>query len=123
MSTVPESVSGLSVEEKRALVARLSSNGRRVAPASFAQERLWFLEQLAPGTPYYNIATAMRVAMPVDPRVLERSINAIVARHDVLRTSFPAVEGRPVQAVAPALHVPLVVHDLRSLAVAAREAE
>ncbi|HHH41604.1 MAG TPA: amino acid adenylation domain-containing protein, partial [Chloroflexi bacterium] len=95
----------------------------REIPLSFAQQRLWFLDQLAPNSPLYNIPDAVRITGPLDVGVLERSLNEIVRRHEVLRTTFAAVEGRPIQVIAPELHLPLPVVDLRSLPKARREAE
>src|SRR5215204_7529094 len=78
-------------------------------PLSFAQQRLWFLDQLEPGSGAYNLPAAVRLQGPLDVAVLARALNAMVARHEALRTSFAAVEGRPAQVVAPALAVPLPV--------------
>jgi len=81
-------------------------------PLSFAQERLWLLDQLEPGTPVYNVACALRLLGPLDAAVLQRSLDEIVRRHDVLRTTFATVDGRLVQVVAPSLAVPLSLVDL-----------
>jgi amino acid adenylation domain-containing protein len=87
-------------------------------PLSFSQERLWWLEQVEPGSPVFPMPLRARLRGPLDARALERSLQEIVARHEVLRTSYPAVDGRPVQRIAPlpllpALVLPLV--DLSSL--------
>ena len=83
---------------------------------SFAQERLWFLNQLEPDNPFYNMSMALRLRGPLDTDALERSLNEIVRRHEALRTTFAAVDGEPVQLIAPSLTIPLPVLDLRSLA-------
>ncbi|HOG48088.1 MAG TPA: amino acid adenylation domain-containing protein, partial [Anaerolineae bacterium] len=75
-------------------------------PLSFAQERLWFLEQLAPGSALYNLPSAVRLSGPLDVAALERSLSEIVRRHEALRTTFAQVGGRPVQAIAPAQPLP-----------------
>jgi amino acid adenylation domain-containing protein len=85
-------------------------------PLSFAQQRLWFLDQLAPGNLFYNIPIAVRLEGTLDVQALERSLNEIVRRHEVLRTTFEAREGKPVQVIAPQLEVPLVMKDLSHLA-------
>src|SRR5215217_1886070 len=93
-----------SLQEKRALLASLLAErgkGRTLVRTSFAQERLWFLTQLEPDNPFYNIPAALRLRGRVDVGVLERSLNEIVGRHGALRTNFVTVEGRPMQAVAP----------------------
>jgi amino acid adenylation domain-containing protein len=99
------------------------SAGDGPLPLSFAQERLWFLDQLAPGNAFYNVACVLRIEAWLDAAALERSLDALVARHEALRTTFPAVGGRPVQVVAPALEVPLRIHDLRDIGGSEREAE
>ncbi|HSS50433.1 MAG TPA: condensation domain-containing protein, partial [Thermoanaerobaculia bacterium] len=93
------------------------------APLSFAQERLWFLDQLSPGSPLYNLASAFRLAGPLSVPVLERALAEIVRRHEVLRTAFPAQSGRPLQRIAPvgSLRVPVI--DLGGLPAPPREME
>ncbi|HEX2208298.1 MAG TPA: amino acid adenylation domain-containing protein [Longimicrobium sp.] len=99
-------------------------------PLSFAQERLWFLDQFAPGTPVYNVPVSFRVTVPFSVPVLERTLAEIARRHAVLRTTFALRDGRPVQVVAPPAPVPVSVTDLRgepaaeahALALAAEEA-
>ena len=112
-------------EEKRAALAQLVRDGTRPAmlPPSFAQERLWFLEQLTPGTAVFNVPYPARLRAPLDLGALERAINGLVARHEILRTTFAAVAGQPVQVIAPALSIPLEVHDLRASPLHTREAE
>jgi hypothetical protein len=70
-------------------------------PLSYAQQRLWFLEQLEPGSCRFNIPAAVRLIGPVDHVALERAISAIVDRHEILRTTFHTLDGRPVQVVHP----------------------
>src|SRR5436853_1471809 len=90
-------------------------------PLSFGQQRLWFIDQLQPGSPAYNTPIAMRMAAPLDAAVLQRSLSALMRRHEILRTSFPTVAGQPVQAIAPAQALPLPLIDLRALPVSERE--
>ncbi|HEX5760266.1 MAG TPA: amino acid adenylation domain-containing protein, partial [Thermoanaerobaculia bacterium] len=72
-------------------------------PLSLAQQRLWFLDQLQPGSSLYNIPAAFRLSGDLDQGALARSLNEIVRRHESLRTTFPAIQGRPVQRIdAPA---------------------
>lgn len=96
-------------------------DGARSAPLSFAQERIWFLHQLEPDAPVYNVTRALRLRGDLDPELLERAINEIVRRHDVLRTTFDLVDGVPQQIVAPALHVRCEMRDLRDMPAADRE--
>ncbi|HEY7124285.1 MAG TPA: amino acid adenylation domain-containing protein [Ktedonobacterales bacterium] len=83
---------------------------------SFAQERLWFLDQLDPNNPVYITYTPpLRLKGKLDLAALWQSVQAVVGRHEVLRTSFVAVEGRPYQAIAPHLELPLPLTDLSGL--------
>jgi amino acid adenylation domain-containing protein len=71
-------------------------------PLSFAQERLWFLDQIDPGTPAYNVPLAVRLRGRLDARALDAALDALVERHEALRTRFAAgADGRPVQLVDP----------------------
>ena len=72
-------------------------------PLSFAQERLWFLDQWEPGTATYNVPAAVRLTGRLNIAVLHQGLNEIIRRHEALRTTFPAVDGRPFQVIAPAL--------------------
>jgi amino acid adenylation domain-containing protein len=85
------------------------------APLSFAQQRLWFLDQLYPGRSTYNIARRIRIRGVLDLDALRRALDAIVARHETLRTTIVAIDGTPQQIVAPALSIPLPVTDLSAL--------
>jgi amino acid adenylation domain-containing protein len=109
------------------LAARESPIPRRDDPhtarCSFAQQRLWFLDRLTPGKCFHNIPVAIRLETAIDPVLLQRSVDVMVERHEVLRTRLEAVDGVPVQRIAPALHVPVAVVDLRALPEKAREAE
>ncbi len=92
-------------------------------PLSFAQQRLWFLDQLQPNNPLYNIPRTLRMRGPLDAACLERSINEIVRRHEALRTTFTSKQGEPAQVVAPSLVLPLSQRDLTALPQAEREAQ
>ena len=92
-------------------------------PLSFAQERLWFLDQLEPGNTAYGIPAAYRLQGSLDVAALEWGLNEIVRRHEALRTTFEVVDGRPVQITAPDLRLMLPVEYLREFPEAEREAE
>jgi amino acid adenylation domain-containing protein len=70
-----------------------------VAPLSFAQQRLWFLHQLDPESPAYNVPGALRLSGPLLPEALERALGEIMARHEALRTVFAEMDGEPVQRI------------------------
>ncbi|MFN8596435.1 MAG: amino acid adenylation domain-containing protein [Anaerolineae bacterium] len=92
-------------------------------PLSFAQQRLWFLDQLLPGNLLYHIPTAVRLKGVLKVEALERSLNAIVQRHESLRTTFVARDGQPEQIIAPTLTIALPIVDLRALPDDQHEAE
>ncbi|HLL48029.1 MAG TPA: amino acid adenylation domain-containing protein, partial [Longimicrobiaceae bacterium] len=92
-------------------------------PVSFSQQRLWFIQQMEPGSAAYNMPHALRVRGALDVGALERSFDALRARHETLRTVFAAVDGEPVQLVGAPEHVELPVTDLRAFPGEAREAE
>ena len=92
-------------------------------PLSFAQQRLWFLHQLDPNSAAYNIPVMWQFTGALDIAVLERSLNAIIERHESLRTSFIAVSGQPRQAIAHSLQLPLPIVDLRFVPDSVRQAE
>src|SRR5690349_13616369 len=88
---------------------------RERAPLSFAQQRLWFLNEFAGGTSAYNISLALLVGGRIDAVVFERALNEIVSRHEVLRTTFTSSAGLAEQVVHPSLHLELPLIDLSSL--------
>jgi amino acid adenylation domain-containing protein len=82
-------------------------------PVSFAQQRLWFLNQLDPGSPVYNIPAAIHIEGELDVKVLEQSFNALIERHEILRTTFAVVDDEPVQVVSSAQPFTLPLEDLQ----------
>lgn len=93
------------------------------APLSPAQLRLWYLHQMDPEGPGYNYSTALLLTGKLDIPVLQRCIDEIVRRHQILRTTFGEKDGQPVQIVAPEQGIPLEIQDLSLLAKPQREAE
>ncbi|WP_164019628.1 non-ribosomal peptide synthetase, partial [Pyxidicoccus trucidator] len=92
-------------------------------PVSFAQQRLWFLDQLTPDDATYAIPAAIRLSGLLDVAALERSFGELVRRHEALRTTFVEVEGTPLQVIAEEPVVPLSRVDLTALPAESREAE
>jgi hypothetical protein len=93
-----------------------------IFPASFAQQRLWFIEQLLPGDSLYVIPVVLRLTGSLQRSCLQQSLQSIVGRHEVLRTTFDVVDGQLMQAIAPDLVVSLDWVDLRSSPSELREA-
>jgi amino acid adenylation domain-containing protein len=115
MSSLREQIAKLTPEQLAHLQTRLeqsastSSSGGSIprrknkgpCALSFAQERLWFLDQFDPGSPVYNISRALHIEGPLDSTALQKALDGIVARHESLRTVFRSVDGTPVQEVIP----------------------
>ncbi len=92
-------------------------------PLSFAQQRLWFLDQLEPGSTAYNLSGAFRLRGPLIAAALEQSVSEIIRRHESLRTTFSSMDGKPVQVISPSLTAPPLVIDLTSRMESNREGE
>ncbi len=103
-----------------AAIPRGTGDGPR--PLSFPQERLFLLDRLMPGLSAYNVPTLVRVRTALDPELLGRALNTIVARHEILRTTLGLADGAPVQEVRAAGEVELLVSDLHEVPEAEREA-
>lgn len=128
----PDPAAPLSAAKRALLAQRLSGRSaprravpRRpegtVPPLSFAQERLWFMEQFAPGTAAYNIPVARRLRGPLDVAALRRALDAVVARHETLRSRYPVTDdGRPVLEIAAPAPFPLRTADAANEEHAAR---
>ncbi|MBW4630461.1 MAG: amino acid adenylation domain-containing protein [Iphinoe sp. HA4291-MV1] len=84
-------------------------------PLSFAQQRLWFLDQLMPGNPFYNIPFALRLVGSLDVLALSRSLNEIIRRHETLRTCFQTIDAKPTQLIASTFELTLATIDLQEL--------
>lgn len=115
---------------KAALIALLTAQHEHVItpregpgpyPLSFSQRQLWFLDQLEPGNPFYNVPTAVKLEGALDAPLLARALNTLVSRHESLRTTFQAVGGEPCQVVHAHLPLAMPVIDLRDLPPAERE--
>ncbi len=136
MSKLAQRIAGLSPEQRALLLRRLQDKNRAPdgppsiqarrwdgdpVPLSFVQEWQWLIDQRTPYNPAHNINLVARITGPLDVLALEKSLNEIVRRHQVLRASFPVVAGKPVQVIAPDLHLTLDRIDLTSLSGAERE--
>jgi amino acid adenylation domain-containing protein len=110
------------LQKKRAQAAQKAAIPRRADqnsfPLSYAQERLWTLQQLEPDSPFYNIAVALRLNGRLDVAALAQSLNTVIARHEALRARFGTVHGSPVQIIAPEVRLTLEVEDVAAAAQA-----
>ncbi len=92
-------------------------------PVSFSQQRMWFLDQFEPGSPYYNIPTAVRLTGSVNVEVLTKCLNEIVQRHESLRTTFSTLNNLPIQVIHPNLTLSIPVTNLENLDFSQRQVE
>jgi amino acid adenylation domain-containing protein len=137
-SLTPELIEQLSARKPEilALLTNSARNGSVLRPIerlprdqadsfalSFAQLRLWFLDQLTPGSAAYNIAVAVRLRGELDASALQRSVDGIVQRHEVLRTVFKQTDGWPSQVILPPAPVPIPTVDLTHLSPDLRESK
>ncbi|MEH2222132.1 condensation domain-containing protein [Nostoc sp.] len=138
MSDLSQRLAALSPEKLQLLAQRLhkkkenvfsqpqiarQSRKSNLFPLSFAQQRLWFIDQLQPGNSAYNISQPMRLIGCLNVAALEQSFHEVVRRHEVLRTTFTVVDGQPLQVIATSLSFKLVVIDLQELSQKQRETD
>ena len=93
----------------------MNDTNEYVFPLSFAQQRLWFLDRIAPGNPFYNIPLAIPIKAYLNIPVLERSLNAIIQRHETLRTVFDEIDGEPSQIIHETMPLKVEVIDISRL--------
>ena len=103
------------------VLEKFKRNGE--SPLSFSQQRLWFIEQLEPGNPAYNIHAAVRLLGDLDTQVLQQSLEAVIERQEVLRTTFPEVDDQPVQRIGAPMSLNLPLLDLEDFATDERESQ
>ena len=101
----------------------IARNQERDLPLSFAQQRLWFLDQLEPNNPFYNIPKAIRLNGNLNIQILEQALDAIVAHHEILRTNYICKNGNPIQVIAAPQSVQLQIIDLQEYEKAERETQ
>jgi hypothetical protein len=136
MQELTERIAGLSPAKRALLELRLqkkeasgSTQGsiarranRDSAAVSFAQQRLWFLDQIEPDRASYNVPRALRLTGVLDTTAMQRSLDELLKRHEPLRTRFSSVDGAVQQIISADAKLPLQVIDLSNLATAEREA-
>ncbi len=92
-------------------------------PLSFAQQRLWFVQQISPDSTAYNMLEALRLYGSLNIIALKESLSELIRRHEVLRTTFPTVEGNPIQLIAPPTALTLPIHNLQRLSTQEQTAQ
>ncbi|WP_400161946.1 amino acid adenylation domain-containing protein [Brevibacillus sp. TJ4] len=123
VSLLKEVAHGKRTESAEKTPVPRKDKGRGQFPLSFAQKRLWFMEQLQPGTTFYNIQDVRRIAGLLNPEALKRSFDDLVKRHEALRTTFSEADEQPVQVIADFLPYPFRLEDISHLPEAVRETE
>ncbi|WP_375497265.1 amino acid adenylation domain-containing protein [uncultured Nostoc sp.] len=121
-----EKINDISPERKRELLAKLLQekvSQLQIFPMSFGQQRLWFIDQLQPGNFANHISAALRLTGFLNQAVLLQTLDEIVQRHEVLRTTFATVEEKPVQVIIPTLSLNLPTINLEELSEVEQEAE
>ena len=137
MNNLAERISALSPEQRALLEKQLQAKRqgsltslqtitpRRQGdscPLSFEQEHLWFLDQLEPDSFAYNLSSSYQLVGLLNPAALEQCFNEVIRRHEALRTTFVATDGRPRQVIAPSLRIKISMLDLTSISEADRPA-
>ncbi|MEG4595034.1 amino acid adenylation domain-containing protein, partial [Microcoleus sp. F8_C2] len=110
-------------QKNASAIAPISRTENNTFPLSFAQQRLWFLNQLQPNSAFYNIPLGLHFSGQLNIAALESSLQLLINRHEILRTNFIAVGGEPVQAIAATRDFTLPVVDFRPLPASERELE
>ncbi|MEG3936148.1 amino acid adenylation domain-containing protein, partial [Microcoleus sp. T3_B1] len=110
-------------QKNASALAPISRTENNTFPLSFAQQRLWFLNQLQPNSAFYNIPLGLHFSGQLNIGALESSLQLLINRHEILRTNFIAVDGEPVQAIATARDFTLPVVDFRPLPASEQELE
>ncbi|MEO0013097.1 MAG: hypothetical protein RLZZ535_1486, partial [Cyanobacteriota bacterium] len=111
---------GIEVSATETITPRQTNNN---LPLSYAQQRLWFLQQLEPNNPFYNISSALRLRGCLNVFILESCFNQIIQRHEILRTKFSSINGQATQIITPELNITLPVIDLSNLPAKERKTE
>ena len=124
MTYMLHNLSSLSaVEQKELLVGLLSQTSERVFPLSLAQQRLWFLDQLLPGNPAYNVPFGIRLQGDLNPEALESIVRELIQRHEILRTKFTIEAGHPIQVVSIDSTIEIPFIDLMELPISDRQSK
>ncbi len=121
VAELAELITAERVVRGRCAAPAIGRRGQERAPLSYAQQRLWFLDQFEPQSAFYNVPVALYLRGALRRSVLGQSVSEIARRHEVLRTSFPSVAGQPMQVIAPAAPVPLPLIDLQGLSKGSRD--
>ena len=138
MTDFAKRIAALSPEKRQLLLQKLNNQKQEIVsrpqitpqsresnyfPLSFAQQRLWFLDQLQPGNTAYNLFLPIRLTGVLNVDVLEQSFKELIRRHEALRTTFTTVNGQPVQVIAPNPVFNLSVINLQELSLEAKESK
>ncbi|MFN6565502.1 MAG: amino acid adenylation domain-containing protein [Nostoc sp. ChiSLP01] len=124
IAEIAQSIIQAQQEDKGCSVVPIQSIGRDGdLPLSFGQERLWFIDQLVPNHAFYNVPEAFRLKGVLNATILEQSLNEIIKRHEVLRTTYSSVNGQPIQVIHSTFPIKLLVTNLQELSPDEQESQ
>lgn len=124
ISEIADSIRQAQQEDIGCSVVPIQSIGRDGnLPLSFGQERLWFLDQLVPNHAFYNVPEAFRLRGVLNATILEQSLNEIINRHEILRTTYSSLNGQPIQVIHSTFPIKLLVVNLQGLSPDDRESQ
>jgi len=114
MTDIAKTLSSLSPEKRKLLELKLKQKGARFNsfPLSYAQQRLWFLDQMHPGSPLYNIPMAWKISGALNISLFEKAISTVIDRHEILRTTFTTVSGKGMQLISAETRVEIEKLDI-----------
>ncbi len=117
MADVQEILKSLPPEKRQKLEQQIKENPQKfnLFPLSYAQERLWFLDQLYPNSSMYNISTAVKIRGKLNIELLEKSLNQLIQRHEILRTRFVTIDGIPYQAISKQFTITIPVINIQDI--------
>ncbi|MEH2026360.1 non-ribosomal peptide synthetase [Nostoc sp.] len=124
ISEIADSIIQAQQEDRGCSVVPIQSIGRDDdLPLSFGQERLWFLNELVPNHAFYNVSEAFRLRGVLNSTILEQSLNEIINRHEILRTTYSSLKGQPIQVIHSTFPIKLLVVNLQGLSPDDRESQ
>ena len=138
MNDINQKIANLSPEKRALLELKLKNRknthnvkrqaispreNRNSVPLSFAQQRLWFLDQLEPNSPFYNIPKAVRLSGDLNVQILQQALDTIVSHHEILHTNYISENGDPIQVIKAPRAVELPIIDLQQYRQAEQETQ
>jgi amino acid adenylation domain-containing protein/non-ribosomal peptide synthase protein (TIGR01720 family) len=123
MTDLAKTLAKLSPEKRKLLELKLKQKGAKFNsfPLSFAQQRMWFLDQMEPGSPVYNIPVAWKISGDFDIAIFKKTLDAIITRHEILRTNFVTIAGKGMQVISQKSQISIETLEISSATAAGKE--